>query len=268
MRLSTFSTATFGFAALLVAEARSIERRTTVPALHAPWTAQGCHTDSLGSRTLIGKFGSDPKMTIPTCLKICDDAGYSFAGLEFSTECHCGYSIEKTGKKADDAKCHSPCGGNADQPCGGSGHILIFGNGRAPPTNPGTVDGWKSHGCHTDAVHQRALPLRLPLNGTAVTIPACAAACGSFGFKFAGLEYTDECWCGNAVGNGHKPAPEAECNMACQGNKDQRCGGPDRISIYETTPPPPPPPVPSDKPKPYAKKPYKPKKKAYAYKHD
>jgi hypothetical protein len=41
--------------------------------------------------------------------------------------------------------------------------------------------------------------------------------------------------CGNSFSNGGGPAPDgsAGCNMACNGNTSETCGGPNRLSLYD-----------------------------------
>lgn len=51
------------------------------------------------------------------------------------------------------------------------------------------------------------------------------------GFRYAGLEYYGECFCGDSI-NGPVAASEQECSYACTGNKAQICGGSSRISLY------------------------------------
>jgi len=49
-----------------------------------------------------------------------------------------------------------------------------------------------------------------------------------------GTEYSGECWCGNTIMNGGGPAPDgnAYCNMPCNGNASEICGGPNRLTFY------------------------------------
>jgi hypothetical protein len=44
--------------------------------------------------------------------------------------------------------------------------------------------------------------------------------------------------CGNTIINGGGPAPDGStgCNMACKGNNAEVCGGPNRLSVYSSTP--------------------------------
>ena len=69
------------------------------------------------------------------------------------------------------------------------------------------------------------------------TTPAsCVASCAELGFTFAGVEYTDECYCGTGYLDGVVPptADEGDCNMRCAGDYKQSCGGSWRIQLYST----------------------------------
>ncbi|RFU33902.1 hypothetical protein B7463_g2402, partial [Scytalidium lignicola] len=115
------------------------------------------------------------------------------------------------------------------------------------PTSPPTSGGWSSLGCYTDSVTARSLPVAEGVTGgpTEMTVEACQSACLAAGYSLAGVEYADECYCGNSLQNGAAPASSG-CNMACAGNSAETCGGSNRLNIYShggsTSPPPPPPP--------------------------
>ncbi|KIJ54499.1 hypothetical protein M422DRAFT_41770 [Sphaerobolus stellatus SS14] len=76
----------------------------------------------------------------------------------------------------------------------------------------------------------------------------CRATCRAIGFDFAGLEFGMECWCGAlaspAVLVGEDPRLTAFppvstgnfCNLPCKGNSAERCGGSDRIDVYQFNP--------------------------------
>jgi len=56
-----------------------------------------------------------------------------------------------------------------------------------------------------------------------------------FSFKgcaFAGLQYTSECFCGNAYGG---QRPSLSCTMACGGDSTALCGGDCANNILATT---------------------------------
>jgi len=87
---------------------------------------------------------------------------------------------------------------------------------------------------------------------------ACANACCKAGFNgpgdFAGVEYGCQCFCGHALSNSAQKVADSECDQACPGNHSEKCGGSDRISVFQAkcqgtctgppAPPPPPPPPP------------------------
>lgn len=50
------------------------------------WEYAGCAIDSVSSRTLGGPNESKDDMTVETCISFCSNAGYSYAGLEYSTQ--------------------------------------------------------------------------------------------------------------------------------------------------------------------------------------
>ena len=67
-----------------------------------------------------------------------------------------------------------------------------------------------------------------------MTVPGCVAFCGGQGWGFAGLEYSQECWCGDAVVNGAaKTGGDGSCQMPCTGDVGTLCGGWAMIDIYQ-----------------------------------
>merc|ERR1712126_168351 len=51
------------------------------------------------------------------------------------------------------------------------------------------------------------------------------------GFILAGVEYGNECWCGNGNITSVWDAPAKECNMPCSGGDEWNCGGPWRLNV-------------------------------------
>lgn len=66
-----------------------------------------------------------------------------------------------------------------------------------------------------------------------MTIEACQVFCGN-NYALAGLEYGQECYCGNALQNsaslGH-----TGCTELCAGNSSEICGAANLISVYNNT---------------------------------
>ena len=110
---------------------------------------------------------------------------------------------------------------------------------RPPTTTAGTATGsptaagWNNIGCYTDSVAQRSLPIGMAVPGGAagMTVDKCQVACRAANYILAGVEYASECFCGNAFAGAAQPATSG-CNMPCNGNPAQMCGGPDRLNVY------------------------------------
>ncbi|XP_078692420.1 uncharacterized protein LOC144922472 [Branchiostoma floridae x Branchiostoma belcheri] len=93
------------------------------------------------------------------------------------------------------------------------------------------------HGCFRDRLWpDRALSnfVSTPANG--LTIQACLKSCRSGNYKYAGVEFTNECFCGNNNNfNRHGEKPMSECNHRCNGDRQQYCGGSLRIEVYDSS---------------------------------
>ncbi|KAH8808680.1 glycosyl hydrolase catalytic core-domain-containing protein [Xylogone sp. PMI_703] len=98
---------------------------------------------------------------------------------------------------------------------------------------------WTSLGCYTDNVGARSLSFGASVTGgaNAMTVELCEQTCQGQGYTLAGLEYGGECYCGNSFQNGGGPAPDgnAGCNMKCNGNAAETCGGPNRLNVYSSS---------------------------------
>ena len=59
----------------------------------------------------------------------------------------------------------------------------------------GVQSGWTFTGCYTDNVSGRTLTYGIPAPGgpSAMTVEACLSGCQALGYKYAGVEYADEC---------------------------------------------------------------------------
>ncbi|KAJ7024455.1 hypothetical protein C8F04DRAFT_968849 [Mycena alexandri] len=67
-----------------------------------------------------------------------------------------------------------------------------------------------------------------------MTLESCTWFCSSRQYAYAGLEYSQECYCGNALFATHGDAVSAsECSSACTGNSAEACGGNFRMQIYQ-----------------------------------
>lgn len=68
---------------------------------------------------------------------------------------------------------------------------------------------------------------------SALTAESCLAFAAANGYKYAGLEYAQECWYGNTLNPGGVVSPWASCTSICKGNKYEYCGSGLEMVLYE-----------------------------------
>jgi len=112
-----------------------------VPLSYGNWSAYGCLSDSVSSRTLangvsLAAYGGTANATIENALDACAKLGYSWCGAEYYGEVY-------GSKKAPDASlviagasqgqmamqnagCSYKCKGNGNEACGGSNRIVVY----------------------------------------------------------------------------------------------------------------------------------------------
>lgn len=103
----------------------------------------------------------------------------------------------------------------------------------APQYPPILADGWSlDMPCAVDNA-QRVLA-NVVVSYMASNSPyTCTTLCASKGYAYAGVEYSDECYCGTGyVGGVMPPAADlSECGMLCAGTMYADCGGSWRMQI-------------------------------------
>ena len=151
----------------------------------------------------------------------------------------------------NDVSCTYQCAGDQADFCGGfGGYISVYydatkytpGNDTVAATTGGPITvpsatGYNSIGCYSEGTNGRALADKAPqapVNGS--TIESCAAGC--VGFTYFGVEFGNECYCGNTLGTGSVAQPSTDpatngCSMLCNGNSTEYCGGPNRLNMYQ-----------------------------------
>jgi hypothetical protein len=146
-----------------------------------------------------------------------------------------------------------PCYGNTSETCGGPNRLDVYDLNNAisslptgttttssagPTATPTVPAGWESLGCYNDTVGDRTLETEIySIPGNSMTVELCTAACLAAGFTISGVEYAGECYCDTSFHNGGGPALDgnAQCDMACNGNAAETCGGPNRLNVYSYT---------------------------------
>jgi len=214
------------------------------------WQALGCYNDSTSARALEAVVDAGDT-TVESCVAACQAKGYFLAGLEFGRECFCGSELQygstfvgnddgiQNGHfrpNPDATYCNMGCQGNAGETCGGPALLNVYNFTGTYPVGASVVPSvtlgtWTSQGCYSDTVASRTLERRVDVSN--VTVEACIKECFVQSFTIAGLEYAQECWCGNAISSPGAPISQGACNQACVGNSTEVCGGPNALQIYK-----------------------------------
>ncbi|KAG8905518.1 GTPase-activating protein [Tulasnella sp. 403] len=107
-----------------------------------------------------------------------------------------------------------------------------------PPATPAYVTvqsklpaGWTVSKCMTDNAGKRALSGASLVDPVGMTQAKCATFCESKGFKLAGVEWRQECYCGNALDASSVEAPDSQCGRNCSGEPYENCGGDAHITL-------------------------------------
>lgn len=238
------------------------------------WISQGCYTDSVAGRTLsvgMGVDGGAAAMTNEKCQTACMAAGFIWAGTEYSGECYCDSQLRNGGGPADDGTdgCNMLCNGDNTEICGGSNRLTMFkyisasdstsssSASSAPSSTPapsstvassstatrtntasatatGLPDGFAYKGCYVDGPGFRIMNFQQN-DDSQMTIASCSQKCASLGYSIAGMEYSTQCFCDNVIRmSGSLASDDSQCGMACGGDATEKCGGPNRLSIWSS----------------------------------
>ncbi|KAL8669506.1 MAG: hypothetical protein Q9168_005908 [Polycauliona sp. 1 TL-2023] len=207
----------------------------------AVYRYNGCYKENNPSRQLkLQLYGNDANMTNDKCIAGCTAKGYSIAATEYTNECWCGNRFpSELGMETD---CNYVCDGNETQICGGNGYfhdhsyMSLFSNGQAsaalpnvPPSIQPSSGAYNYAGCYTEGVGGRALGSAQTASDD-MTVAYCANFCSKY--QYFGIEYSNECYCANTIGNNAKLASDSDCMITCSGNSTQYCGGGNRLTVY------------------------------------
>lgn len=91
-------------------------------------------------------------MTNAECVAFCRREGpYRYAGTEYSRECWCGNELKEGADASEggDADCEMPCGGKAEEACGGPKHLTLYRTTAKGAEEVGSVGNWHIVGCWT-----------------------------------------------------------------------------------------------------------------------
>lgn len=163
---------------------------------------------------------------------------------EYGVQCFCDNFLYNGAAVAASSQCSMACPGNSAEFCGNGNYLSIYHTGNltayaAPAAQKTGLPGsWTYQGCYNDNINNvRALFWQniIKNNNTATT---CLTLCQQYGYMAAGMEYGDECYCGDdssLIASGSTIQPETDCQIACSGNSAYYCGGGSRLSYYKWT---------------------------------
>ncbi|KAJ7479209.1 glycosyl hydrolase family 71-domain-containing protein [Mycena latifolia] len=203
----------------------------SAPTSTPSWSYLGCYLDTANPRTLNNglSFTSQTGQSVAGCLAACAGAGYLYGGTEYGVECWCASALSSGASTA--SGCDMTCSGAPGDVCGGSYRISLY---KASTVVTPSALSWSYLGCYQD-YSPRTLNNGISFTSATLTIQRCQVACGAAGYRYAGVEYSQECWCSSAITSGAVQASSKECDMSCTGASGQTCGGGNRISLYMAT---------------------------------
>jgi hypothetical protein len=159
-------------------------------------------------------------------------------------QCFCENNLYNGAAPTAATNCNMACTGNANELCGAGNYLSVYNVGnltayQAPTAQKTNLPGsWNYQGCYTDNVNNvRALFWQIILTNNN-TATSCLGLCQQYGYMAAGMEYCDECYCGDASAlnaSGSTQAPETDCQVPCSGDNPYYCGGGSRLPYYTWT---------------------------------
>lgn len=128
------------------------------------------------------------------------------------------------------------CTGAGDQLCGGPNALSLYKNlAFTPPVIKPLIGKYASKQCLTDPLASGGRSLQgASTTSSTMTADVCVKFCMGKRFRYAGVEYGSECYCGsNIAPNTGKQGACVPANlMVCAGNPLQYCGGPGFMNLY------------------------------------
>ncbi|EWC45780.1 hypothetical protein DRE_05117 [Drechslerella stenobrocha 248] len=99
-------------------------------------------------------------------------------------------------------------------------------------------DGYRYLGCYNetlDITNDRAIYGGNVTRTKDMTVGKCLAACKAMSstYEYAGLEYTNECWCGPYLSELSEKLNDSRCDLGCVSNNSEACGGSLTVSVYK-----------------------------------
>ncbi|KAH6608720.1 carbohydrate-binding wsc [Trichoderma cornu-damae] len=105
-------------------------------------------------------------------------------------------------------------------------------------------DKYKYYGCYNETTQVSGSAETRALGGGIdeslpgqMTVPICLAYCGNGNteYRYAGLEWSRECWCAQTLSGIAEKLNDTACNYPCEGDNTTACGGSLKLTIYRVS---------------------------------
>jgi len=206
----------------LVPRAAPINAATYTDANSQTVTYQNCYSDAFSIRVLNGGPATAISVMTPqNCAFQCSLSNYPVSGVEYGSECYCGYNLPSAAPLSASA-CNMPCSGDATYLCGGSGTISIYQQTLlSNQQNYNATDPKVSYvGCGTIPSSLQSTSVIGP-SSTSMTIDTCATWALANGYKSFSINLND---CFGYPGVGTIATAQTTCKLTCGGNSLKFCG--------------------------------------------
>ncbi|XP_039290436.1 WSC domain-containing protein ARB_07867 [Nilaparvata lugens] len=195
----------------------------------------GCYIDGNPSRRLFGNHKVNiENMSPKACIELCKSKSYAYAGIQYGVECFCGNERPLFTARTDETECSTDCPGNKEEKCGAGWRTSAYKTGLT-----GTPPREKLNyiGCYSDfGSEDRRLFDKFQSDFVEGQTPHyCAGLCYALGYGYAALQYNFECFCGNNHPPSERLTNDEECGLECTGDKNEKCGGHWKLSVYSTS---------------------------------
>ncbi|CAJ1970367.1 unnamed protein product [Cylindrotheca closterium] len=220
---------------------------TSSPTSPAPTSIYlGCFQDDSTFRVM--DTAVKHEIDVEECRDFCSIIGYAYAAIQFGYECYCGNAYGSLGTASN---CNSACFNSADQYCGGENSNSVYMSGAVVTSPVPALASDLYCGCTGDFNYEIVRDMSHSAPHTGLSQSACIQYCKSEGYNFAGLQYANECFCGDSPGSygmslncfffdNDKDGYRDFCNVvgkgAClDGSNECECGGVESNILFRTS---------------------------------
>jgi hypothetical protein len=102
------------------------------------WQSVGCAREASGENAITGgSRTTSGSQTVESCLNMCANSGFKFAGLKNGNTCVCGNSFD-TSRVSSNYACNVACAGDLNSFCGAENRVAVY-NGGTPVSTPSST---------------------------------------------------------------------------------------------------------------------------------